>query len=72
MRKVIKQYNLLHHTVELAMDNVCATPFFVVIVDGREVYAGPNRHAATEAFGIACHEASIDNANEKEAANESN
>lgn len=72
MRKVIKQYSLLNHTVELALDNVCSTPFFAVIVDGRDVYAGTNRHTAIEAFGIACHEASLDQTpTGKEATNES-
>ena len=56
MRQILKEYTLATHKIQLAMDDVCNTPIFVVLVDDQELYIG-DRAEAVEIFLLACREA---------------
>lgn len=56
--KELKGYTINGHTIVLFLDNVCSMPFFVVRVDGKDVYAGKSRAGAVDALDAACTNAS--------------
>lgn len=56
MRQILKEYTLNSHKIQLATDDVCDTPIFVVLLDDKELYMG-DRTEAVEIFILACREA---------------
>lgn len=56
--KELKRYTINGHTITLCSDNVMATPFFVVTVDGKVTAAGKDRMTIVDEFDAACQRAS--------------
>lgn len=57
MQKELKSYQINGHVAALSLENVFYIPFFVVLLDGRECFAGKDRAAAIDALDAACKSA---------------
>ncbi len=65
MRQIKKEYTIDTHKIQIALDDVCNVPIFVVLVDDQELYVG-ERSGAVAIFTIACLEAIKERMTQKE------